>query len=222
MIWTHESKRYCPNERAGNPPFVEWMGKRLKGGLLVDCGANVGAVCVATLLASPGSRAVAFEPQTRAADVLVGLAAANKVDVTLIRKAVGGAPGQAVLKFPVEPSISGWGSIAPHPDFTEATNKPVTHKEEPCEVITLDDWWTEAGKPEVRVVKIDCQGAEVDILEGGREMFATVPYLFIEEHGPTLAEHGHTIAEMREKLKELGYEWERTNRNNLRCWKKGT
>jgi len=221
MIWTEESRKYCPHELAGNPPFVEWMGKRLKGGLMVDCGANVGAVCVATLLASPGSRAVAFEPQERAGDVLIDLAKANRVDVTLIRKAVGGKPGPAMLKFPVDPSISGWGSIAENPDFTEAKGKPVKHTRQPCEVVTLDAWWAEAGKPEVRVVKIDCQGAEPDILEGGREMFAGVPYLFIEEHGPTLAEHGHTIAEMRDKLRELGYEWDRASKNNLRCWKKG-
>lgn len=220
MIWTEEALAYCPRKLAGNVPFVEWMAERLGSGLMVDCGANVGAVCVATLKGCSGARAVAFEPQTRAADVLVELAAVNGVDVTLYREALGREPGEALLKYPVDRSISGWASIAPKPDFYEAKNAKVESASEWVDVTTLDAWWTEAGRPDVQLVKIDCQGAEVDILAGGAEMFAaTVPYLFIEIHGPTLAEHGHTKGDLRDALRQLGFEFERANRINLYCWR---
>ena len=219
MKWTDEAKAYCPNGLAGNPSFVVWMAEKLGAGLLVDCGANVGAVCVATLLSSPGSRCVAFEPQTRAADVLVGLVAANGVDVELHRQAVAKEPGIAMLKYPVDPSISGWASIAEKPNFYEAANMNQPFLSEQVEVTTLDTWWKDAGRPAVRVVKIDCQGAEVDILLGGAALFATVPFLFIEIHGPTLKEHGRTKGDLRQALTDLGYQWEHANKHNLQCWK---
>ena len=223
MKWTEEAKAYCPKGLAGNPPFVAWMARHLGDGLLVDCGASVGAVCVATLLAAgPGARAVAFEPQMRSADVLVELVKANKVDVKLYRKAVADEIGQALLKYPVDRSISGWATIADTPDFFEAKAKQVQSMSEWVDVTTLDTWWEEAGKPDVQVVKIDTQGAEPNVLKGGAEMFtATAPYLFIEKHAPTLAEHGYLIADLIEAIESFGYEWEPANKNNLRCWKKG-
>lgn len=221
MVWTDESRPYCPYGLSGNPPNVQWMAERLKGGLLVDVGANVGALAVATVLASPGSRCVAFEPQTRAADVLEGLTAANGLNgrVELHRLAVSSEPGEAVLKFPVEPSISGWGSIAEKPDFYEARNKKVPVESEPCKVTTLDTWWKEAGKPNVQVVKVDTQGTEVDVLLGGWELFQTVPFLFIEIHGPTLAEHGRTIEDLHRHLDRLEYNYAQF-RVNLQCEKR--
>jgi FkbM family methyltransferase len=200
--------------------MAKWMRP---GDLMVDCGANVGAVCIAVLLEAGCGQAVAFEPQTRTADILTEMVKANGVDVKLHREAVSSFTGEAVLKFPLDVTISGWGSIADEPDFFEAKNEYADVSSETVQVITLDSWWKEAGKPDVRVVKVDTQGAEPDVLDGGREMFAaTVPYLFIEEHGPTLAEHGHTIATFRDRLKAYGYIYDHANRHNLRCWKKGT
>jgi len=223
VIWVEEARSYCPNGLAGNVPFVAWMGKHLNGGLLVDCGANVGAVCVATLLASPGSRAVAFEPQSRVAKVLEKMAKANGVDVELHRAAVSSTAGETVLKYPAEKYISGWGSIADEPKFLDKQRNSVGKLTETVQVTTLDDWWDIAGRPDVQVVKVDTQGAECDVLEGGWKMFTeTAPFLFIEKHGPTLAEHGRTVQDLLDLLTELGYSFKPANNNNLYCRKDGT
>lgn len=213
MHWTKEALVHCPKKLAGNPPNVAWMAEQLGDGLLVDVGANVGALCVATLLECPKARGVAFEPQTRVADILEDLVKVNGVDVKLHRMAVGADPGEATLLIPADPSMSGWATIAPRPEYEGGTKETV-------EVTTLNTWWEEAGQPDVRVVKVDTQGAEVDVLIGGAALFATVPFLFIELHGPTLAEHGRTMDEMLQCLSRLGYDWDQ-DRVNLRCWKKG-
>jgi FkbM family methyltransferase len=222
MVWTEEAMQFCPYKLSGNPPNIKWMAKRLRDGdLFLDVGSSVGALCIATLLEVPGSRCVAFEPQTRSADALEGLAEVNGLSkhIELRREAVSSSIGEAVLKFPDERSISGWGSIADKPDFFQAANKKVVSSTEPCKVTTLDSWWNEAGRPDVRLVKCDTQGAEVDVLIGGAELFATVPYLFIEIHGPTLAEHGRDKASLLRHLDGLGYDWHQ-HRVNLRCEKR--
>ena len=220
MIWTDEALKYCPNKLAGNPPNVAWMAERMQpGDLMVDVGANVGALCIATLRSVPGARCVAFEPQTRAADVLEEMVKANGVDVELHRLAVGYEPGEAVLKYPVEPSISGWASIAANPDFYEAANQKAESLTEPCKVTTLDEWWKAAGRPDVQLVKVDTQGAEVDVLIGGKELFQTVPYLFIEIHEPTLAEHGRTVDELIRHITGFQYTYKKF-RINLQCEKR--
>jgi len=220
MIWIEEALRYCPNKLAGNPPNVEWMvSKMTPSGLLVDVGANVGALCIATLLGVEDARCVAFEPQTRVADALVEMAEVNQVDIELHRLAVSSSQGDAVLKYPVDPSIAGWASIADRPNFYEALNKKVESQTESVKVTTLDTWWNEAGRPDVQLVKVDTQGTEVDILEGGAELFQTVPFLFIEIHGPTLAEHGRTTDDLLDELEALDYDWEKF-RINLKCEKR--
>lgn len=212
MKWTTEALRYRPRKLGGNAPNVDWMAQRLNGGLLLDIGANVGVLCIATLLKCPGSRCVAFEPQTRVADALEGLVKANDVNVKLHRRAVGANSGMATLRIPAKPNMSGWATLAPMPDFKVAETELVP-------VTTLDAWWQEAGKPDVQVAKVDTQGAEVDVLISGSELFKTVPYLLIEIHGPTLAEHGRTEEELLHHLEALNYTWAR-DRDNLRCEKR--
>ena len=220
MIWTKEALKHCPRKLAGNPPNIAWMAERIQpGDLFLDVGANVGALCIATLRTVPGARCVAFEPQTRAADVLEEMAAANGVDVELHRLAVSYGPGEAVLKYPVEPSISGWASIADRPNFYEAMNQRAESLTEPVVVTTLDTWWEGAGRPDVQLVKVDTQGSEVDVLIGGAELFRTVPYLFIEIHEATLAEHGRTTDELMRYITGFGYTWKKF-RINLQCEKR--
>jgi FkbM family methyltransferase len=210
MIWTKNALQHRPHRIAGNRKHIDWIAPRLGDGLLVDIGAQVGTVCIGTLLDCPGARAVAFEPQIAVANILQEMIEANGVPVELHRVAMGAEPGEAVLSVPHKVKKSGWATVAERPDFQigERYAVPVT---------SLDAWWEEAGRPEVRVVKCDTQGKEVDILDGGQELLATVPYLMIEFHGPTLAEHGRTKQNELDRLEALGYEWAKLGRDDLMC-----
>jgi len=212
MTWTRAALRYAPSRLAGNPRHILWMTQRLGDGLMVDVGANVGALCIASMLRNPGARCVAFEPQRGVADALEGMIAANDVPVELHRVAVGAEPGEAVLSVPKAPRTSGWATLAERPPFEVAISYSVP-------VTTLDVWWNEAGRPDVQVVKVDAQGAELDILAGGRELLQTVPVLFIEDDIPALVAFGRTETELVQALRALDYEWDIAGRN-LRCEKR--
>jgi FkbM family methyltransferase len=47
----------------------------------------------------------------------------------------------------------------------------------------LDDWWSEHGGPNVDFIKIDCEGHDLKILEGGRSLIETTrpSYIVIEQ-----------------------------------------
>ena len=46
---------------------------------------------------------------------------------------------------------------------------------------TLDNWWRSQGSPRVDIIKIDTEGSELLVLEGGEELLQTHrPLLFIE------------------------------------------
>jgi len=212
MLWTKEALEFAPTGLSGNPPNIKWIANRLEGGLFVDAGANVGVFSVAVMLDCPAATCVAFEPQSRVWGAFEGLAKKNGVwgRIDLHKLALRDEIGEGWLCVPEERNVSGWATLAENPNFDVA-------KREQVQVTTLDNWWTDEGKPLVRVVKVDCQGAEVDILAGGQAMFAsTVPYLFIEIHGPTLNEHGLTVQDLTDALDALGFEYTQ-DRHNLRC-----
>jgi FkbM family methyltransferase len=212
MKWNKEALSYRPGRLDGNPPNIKWIAERLGNGLLVDVGANVGVFSIETLCKCPGARAVAFEPQSKIADVMESLIALNEVDVELHRVALGSESGSAVLKMERRRARSGHATTGDYPAFE-------VHERETVRVTALDDWWRGAGCPSVRVVKVDVEGAEVDVLRGGMETLATVPYLFIERGEQQLAQHGQSVKALMNTLHELGYTCRRF-RQNLCCERK--
>ena len=147
---------------------LDLVREHLGNGDFVDVGAHVGLYTVAAALHGPG-RVLAFEPNPSAREQLGENLALNHVEgVLVVPKAVGDAPGAALLHVPATPDPS-FSSLAGG-RFAEG---------EPIDVeVTTVDAEVEATGLSPSVVKIDVEGGELAVV-GGMEHT-------LERHRPVL------------------------------------
>ena len=168
------------------------VGRALTPGMhCVDVGANVGyfslllARCVA-----PTGCVVAFEPNPRVMSALRQNIARNEASIARVipvATAAGAAGGSA--RFAVE-RRSTRGKVVPEGGDFEV------------EVTTVDDAAERYGSP--RLLKVDVEGAELDVLVGARRVLEeTHPTVIVEVHSADLERRSALL------LEERGYECER-------------
>ena len=147
---------------------LDLVREHLGGGDFVDVGAHVGLYTVAAALHGPG-RVLAFEPNPSAREQLdENLALNHADDVLVVPKAVGDAPGTALLHVPTTPDPS-FSSLAGG-RFAEG---------EPIDVeVTTVDAEVEAAGLAPSVVKIDVEGGELAVVGGMQRT--------LERHRPVL------------------------------------
>ena len=134
--------------------------------LFVDIGANFGTHSLLFLVS--GVPAVSFEPNADCCAHFAELAALNGLDADIRNVALGAAPGWATLRFPEGKS---WlGSIMRENDTHAMLKQKV-------EVRTLDSYRLQGRM----LIKIDAEGAELDILRGGMETIGSQRPLIIFE-----------------------------------------
>ena len=164
------------------------------GAVALDVGANVGAY---TLLLGrwvrPGGRVYAFEPAREAFDGLTRHVGLNGLgdDVTCVRAAAAARTGTALLAVD---GLSGANRLA-----DEAGGERV-------ETVTLDDFCRREGiRPSF--IKIDVEGAELDVLRGARATIAAAGgelALFVEMHPTLWREMGISAADVQAEIEAQG------------------
>lgn len=167
------------------------------GVTVLDVGANVGAYTLMfATWAGENGRVFAFEPAPDACEGLRTHVAMNGLDarVTIIEAAAASAVGQAA--FGVHPS-GGSSSLASAgaaamPTITVATE-------------TIDHVCRTHGLLPA-VIKIDVEGAELEVLKGARNTLA-LPGLhaFVEFHPAAWRQAGITRADIERELEEQGF-----------------
>lgn len=148
------------------------------GDACADVGANVGLLTVAMAFAvGPAGRVWAFEPEARVRAQLERTLQLNGLrQVSLSGAAVGAAPGRLVFH---QSPIIGHSSLYALPADEEAQARPVE-----VEVVRLDDV-VPVGRA-LAAVKIDVEGAELDVLAGMSRVLADSPDLaVVAEFGPS-------------------------------------
>jgi FkbM family methyltransferase len=192
-----ESVRVLPeyNYVSWNPDEYRAFRDAVKPGMTaLDIGANVGAysLLLGQWVGSTGA-VFAFEPAPAARDGLrrhIELNALAGV-VRAVPAAVGAAPSNA--RFVLE-STAGEGRLATRGDRDATTVEvPVTTIDEFCarEKLTPD------------FIKIDVEGAELDVLRGARQTIQRTrgrSSLFVEMHPSIWRTSGLTLAEVRAEL----------------------
>lgn len=170
---------YEPEQTA---QFVRWIGP---GATVIDVGAHVGYyTLLASMLAGEKGSVWAFEPEpTNAAFLRQHMYLNHCSNVHVEELAVSNATGRA--RF-----ICGKGSGTGHLDVGGDME---------VRTIRLSEFCEERGiNPDA--LKIDVEGAEVDVLEGAREVIArSRPVIFLSTHGPAI--HRQCMS----WLRELGY-----------------
>jgi FkbM family methyltransferase len=198
----HSAPPPAPAEAPAPPPAPaepEWLDRdrrdgenmrRLVSWLLgpedtaVDIGAHHGSLLTEILRAAPEGRHVALEPLPHLAaelresfpDVTVHeVAASNRVGTTTFAH-VRGAEGWSGLKYRPLPT-----GLELDPDVREIT----------VELKPLDDLLDHGPPP--RLIKIDVEGAEQQVIEGAMRTLSDHRPVVIFEHGSGSAEHFDTL-----------------------------
>jgi FkbM family methyltransferase len=164
-------------------------------GVYVDAGTNRGQVLGQAVTVAPGARHFAFEPiPALAAEIERSFPA-----VECRRLALGAQPGQA--EFCHFRTFDGWSGLRRNPEISDERGHPeyIT-----VTVSTLD---IELADVSPSVVKIDVEGAELEVLEGGRDLLLRARPVIIFEHvASSAALYGAPPGAPWDLLSELGYE----------------
>jgi FkbM family methyltransferase len=158
--------------------FVIRRRRLAPAAMFVDVGANIGnhAVFLGHFVVQ---RVIAVEPNPQVLPILERNLSANGVDARVYRCALGRKPGHGRIQMPpnAEHNVA-MAQVAPAGPGDAASGIPVR---------TLDEIVDEAGAPggltegAIAGVKIDVEGMELDVLQGGRQTLRRHrPDLFVE------------------------------------------
>ena len=144
------------------------------GTTYIDVGANIGLMAV-PVLNSQDCSVISFEPSPNVLPFLERTASESQYRNRW--KVIGKAAGDRIGETHFFASMNGKHVFDGFRDTkrsgaVRATTVPVT---------TLDSEWEDAGRPPVSVIKIDVEGAELQILAGSRKCIEiNRPYILIE------------------------------------------
>lgn len=167
---------------------MDWVrGWLVKGGIVVDSGANIGQMCL--YFGPLGAEVHAFEPLPEAADWLEECLG-NYPDwkVSLIRS------GLSLRKQKIEVQVAGAKSTARMDWYKGKQLRKLD-----ISVISLDDYLEESRIDSVRLWKLDVEGHEPDALEGARKALsnrkidAVLVEISDDRVASVLKEFGYTI-----------------------------
>jgi FkbM family methyltransferase len=179
-----------------------WLSAWLRpGDTYVDVGAHVGFyVSLALAAIDHSGRVIAFEPLDDNYEKLsmsVREVSDRYANVEVHRAAVGATPGQSTLFRPT----GEWEHQAYRASLVPGSNR-APHR--PVPVVTLDDT---LGPVACRLLKIDVEGAEVDVLRGARSFLSRrqAEAVLIELNPTALRDANTTTDELVALLSSFGY-----------------
>ena len=194
---TYVDGRYEPNEMYA-------LAQLIKPDMcFVDVGANAGIFTImAARLAGERGMVHAFEPSPRDRDRMVANIAVNGLtNVTVHGEALGRAQSKAVLAVSGA-ERPGHNTIGGFMYADDATASSVE-----VEVTTLDEVAATSKLTRLDVMKIDVEGYETAVLQGGR---ATVerfrPVMLVEAQDESLRQAGTSAPELLDLVRGFGYE----------------
>jgi FkbM family methyltransferase len=157
---------------------------------IVDVGANVGAATIWMARRAPAARIVAVEPSPEALASLRGNVKANGLEdrVTVVGCALGAVAGTALLATGGT-TVSQGVKVATGPSVPVAV-KNLASVMESADMVTVD------------VIKMDCEGAEYEIIRSmGSELLLRVKAVVGEYHPLS----GHSPEELEHDLRAAGF-----------------
>lgn len=189
-------------------PKLSWVMKKVlkPGDQFIDVGANIGLLTLlGSKLVGPSGKVLAIEPQPRAYSCLQNALVSNEVsNVSLGLYGVGSEPGDLRLHVP---SGNMGGASFRHVPSNEADVVDV-------KVTTLSEAAKDSGCERARLVKLDVEGFEAEVIEGAKEVWAKTPpeVVIFEFREEGLVSETH----LGDLMRELGYRFYRLPRKYFR------
>jgi FkbM family methyltransferase len=160
--------------------------------VFLDIGANIGLVSLTIYKHVPKVHIYAFEPGPSQYKLFSVTRFANRLDapIDLYNVALGNLTGFADFYTYGEGDAAGDGFID-----TGRSGRPL--QKIPVSVMTLDTWWDLNQKPKIHVVKMDVEGAELLVLQGGEKFFAECkPVIYFELSNFNLKVYPHSAMDI--------------------------
>ena len=172
--------------------------------VVYDLGANIGAASLFLAAHHPGARFYGFEPLPENHEIC----ARNYQNLPQSRVfawAVGSRSGSAPFRY-IENDMRAGRLSGAIPGATETSTKRVD-----VEIVSIADLVTVKGLEPPDFIKIDVEGAELEVLTGLGEHADRVKWMLVETHGPELLasclrwmlDNGFNVRHLHEA--ELGY-----------------
>lgn len=165
LTGTHEPQVYEALRRTLGP-----------GGVFIDVGCNIGyTALLAAGLVGPSGRVIALDAQQEcAAATRINARLNGLAQVEVRHSAVGGRSGEEEVIVTQDPLWTRLASVGEHPLEVRRDRVPVT---------SIDDLATNMELPAIQVVKIDVEGAEIDVVAGMARVLAEQrPFVIAEMH----------------------------------------
>ena len=186
-----------------NACYRRQLGELAPDGTIIDIGANIGAFTLDCAVRFPSARIDAYEPNPRAYRMLQANIAANRLEsrVRAFPDAVGRSCGVMNL-WSEGATIT--ASAYPRPGDRASLT-------ETCSTVDLP---TALGRADGRaaLVKLDAEGAEADILEGGRTVLRRIEQCIGEYHEDRVPD---VVPRCRSVFEESGFVF--THASSRRC-----
>ena len=156
--------------------------------IIIDCGANIGLSTIRFKRRHPGARVYAFEPDPHFASILEkNVESWGLSNVCVIQSAVWSSVG--TLRFQQDEGLAGHLSAAGEEGGIEVRT------------VRLREFLSEP----IDFLKIDIEGAELEVLKDCKDALKNVRRLFVESH--SYAGHEQTLDEVLEILRMADYRY---------------
>ena len=176
----------------------------------LDAGAHIGLYTLLfARLVGPAGRVYAFEPAPANHRRLVENLALNAAENVVVEQAALYREAGRVTLHLFPERLGSWHSLGEpslaDPSFPYATIAPSEAVE--VDAITLDEYTAERGIERIDLLKVDVEGAEADVLAGGRTTLAAgaVAAVLFEVSKPQTEALGHDPADAFEELRAAGF-----------------
>lgn len=170
-----------------------------------DVGANVGLYSCLVGSAAPECSIYSFEPHPTNVEALKQNLQLNDVAGTIFQMALSDEDGTFELSS--EGTEAGLGEHSLDASESESTVPVAVHR--------LDALRDDHDVPVPSVVKIDVEGAELDVINGGVETFSDPDCrtLYCEVHPDRISKFGGSYDELKDCLTDLGFDLEVIDRD---------
>lgn len=173
--------RSAPSYRTGFNQFILWINALQLDHVhwIVDVGACHGDFSQAATAMFPDADVLLVEPSIHLHEELARRCAERKARWHLAKCALAQMRGSALLH--VDPHRQDIASLAGFSeDYLRANPSAKDTERLECEVRTLDDLCEEYRIPAIDLLKVDVEGFEFDVLQGGQKMLSTARAVVIE------------------------------------------
>jgi len=179
-------------DRVYDPPGFDWQSAHV----ILDIGANIGAFTLFAARCAPHGHIYAFEPDPDTATVLRENVARNNLSDRITVEACGVASHSGTRTFYRTPQTSLFSSLYQRGEH----DVPI-----PVPVLSLPEIFRRFGISECDLLKLDCEGAEYEILYSLTPAdFSHIGFIALEHHS-FLSDPRCTPTALRTFLESHGY-----------------